>query len=209
MKIKQKERNEYKLKILFQTILFAFTAMIVENMIFARALGTSTILVASKNKKQLVGFGFAITYITVISSMLTFLLDRLFLGKTAYTYLMPFAYVLCISIVYVLTLLLMWKFLQPLFVKVKKFVHTSAFNCAVLGALFLNSNSNRSFREYIIFALASGIGFMLAAYFLKIAHDRMSAEYVSKSFRGYPLMFIYIGILSMAFYGLLGHQIVL
>lgn len=188
-------------------VMIAFAAMLAENVIFSRALGTSTMLIASKNKRQLLGFGIVITYISTAASALAYFFDRWLSDKAIYHYIAPFVYTFAIGIVYVVTLLLLWRFVNELFRAMKKFIHFSAFNCAVLGTLLLNANTEKTFIEHIIFGFSSGIGFMLAAYFLKIAYDRLSSEDVPESFRGYPLMLIYIGILSMAFYGLLGRQV--
>jgi electron transport complex protein RnfA len=78
-----------------------------------------------------------------------------------------------------------------------------------LGALFLNSRHSDTLFGYIGFGLGTGVGFIIASYFLSIVYDRLFSEDVPESFRGYPLILIYIGILSMAFYGFLGHQLAL
>ena len=190
-------------------IMVSFVAMFIENTIFARALGTSTMLIAAKNKKQLVGFGLSITYITSVASAISYFADKLFLANESSYLFMPMIYVVIVGLVYILTLLILWKFVYRVFISMKKYVHISSFNCAVLGALFLNSKSSDTFLGYIGFGLGTGIGFMIATYFLSIAYEKLYSEDVPDSFRGYPLILVYIGILSMAFYGLIGHQLML
>ena len=48
---------------------------------------------------------------------------------------MPLIYTLTVSIVYTGSLLLLWRFLPKIFRNIKKYVHLSVFNAAVLGAL--------------------------------------------------------------------------
>lgn len=195
--------------VIAQIITASFTAMFIENILFARALGSSTALIAVKNKQQFVGFSISITYICVFASIISYFIDKAFL-KSEYSYLfMPVAYVLAVAVIYIITLMMLWKFLNKIFLAVKKYVHLSAFNCAVLGALFLNSRHSDTLFGYIGFGLGTGIGFIIASYFLSIVYDRLFSEDVPESFRGYPLILIYIGILSMAFYGFLGHQLAL
>ena len=117
----------------------AFIAVFVENTIFSRALGTSTLVVIARSRKNLIGFGLSVTYITALISVLTYFADTLFRDNSnSYVY-MPLIYVCILGIVYVLTLLCMWKFLPKLFSRIKKYIHISAFNCAVLGSMFLIS----------------------------------------------------------------------
>lgn len=133
------------MELFFSTLIVALTAIVFENTIFTRAIGTSTMLIAAKNKKEIIPFGLSITYICTVSSALSFFADKFFLPNDSSELYMPFIYVLIIGFVYIVTLLIMWKWAYNLFVRIKKFVHMSAFNCAVLGALFLNRYESNSF----------------------------------------------------------------
>lgn len=192
-----------------QIVMVSFIAIFLENTIFARALGTSTMLIAAKNEAQLMGFGFCITYISAVSSVIAYFADDYLLKNENSELYMPLVYVAIIAVVYIITLLIMWRLAYKLFRSMKKFVHISAFNCAVLGALFLNSQHCSTLLEYLGFGIGTGLGFMMAAYFLSIVYEKLYSEDVSESFRGFPLIMIYIGILSMALYGLIGHKLAL
>lgn len=186
----------------FKLISIALIAIVFENTIFTRALGTSTLFVAAKNKKEIGKFGLSITYICLVSGALSYVADKYILTtQTSFLY-KPLAYVIIIGIVYTLTLLLLWKFAYKLFLAVKKFVHISAFNCAVLGALFLNGMETDSLLGYIVFGLGTGIGFFIATFLVSACYDKLSSDKVPDSFRGFPIAMIYIGILSMSFFAL-------
>ena len=188
-------------------MLTAFTAVIVENTVFCRALGTSTLLIAARKRKNLVGFGICVTYMTALISVLTYLADRIWkFSETSYFYV-PLVYTVILGIVYVVTLLCMWKFAPRLFIAMRKYIHVSAFNCAVLGSMFLISKYCTTFGEYFLHGTGIGVGFVLAVYITAIIYDRLYSDKVPYAFRGYPLLMIYIGILSMAFWGLSGHTL--
>ena len=113
----------------------AMLAMFVENAIFSRALGTSVAFYASRKKESIFGLGLGITYVIVVSSCITFFIDG-WLADWQYFYVvMPLIYTLTVSIVYTGSLLLLWRFLPKIFRNIKKYVHLSVFNAAVLGAL--------------------------------------------------------------------------
>ena len=73
--------------------------------------------------------------------------------------------------------------------------------------MFLNSKYCTTLVEYIVHGIGVGLGFVFAVYLVAIVYDRLYSENVPYCFRGYPLVLLYIGILSMAFYGLLGHSL--
>ena len=190
-----------------QIIMVSFIAVFAENTIFARALGTSTLLLISRNRKNLSGFGMCVTYITVVTGILCYFIDKhLDISELNYIY-KPLVYVLTLGLVYIITLLCLWKFAYKVFSRLKKYVHVSVFNCAILGTMFLNSEYCATMPEYIFHGLGMGLGFVFATYMVSIVYERLYSENVPYGFRGYPLMLIYIGILSMAFYGLINRQL--
>ncbi len=188
-------------------LLTAFTAVFAENTIFYRALGTSTLIVVSKNRKNLLGFGLCVTYITALMSVLTYFMNKaLSLDEKSYIYT-PLVYIIILGAVYIITLLCMWRFAPVMFGRMKKYVHISVFNCAVLGSMFLITEHCETLGQYFIHGLGIGLGFVLAVYFTAIVYDRLYSEKAPYSFRGYPLLLLYIGILSMAFWGLSGYTL--
>lgn len=190
-----------------QMVTVALTAIFIENTIFARAFGTSTLIVVSRNRKNIFGFGLCVTYITAVTGVVCYFIDKL-TAKNELNYIYkPFVYILSLGLVYIITLLCLWRFMNKVFGKMRKYVHISAFNCAVLGAMFLNSKYCTTLVEYIVHGIGVGLGFVFAVYLVAIVYDRLYSENVPYCFRGYPLVLLYIGILSMAFYGLLGHSL--
>lgn len=179
-------------------------AVFVENTIFARALGTSTLIVAARSRKNLLGFGICVTYVTAVTGALCYFIDK-HIGE--YEIFRPLIYTATLGVVYIITLLCMWRFLNKFFTQMRKYVHISTFNCAILGAIYLNSKYCITLPEYIFHGLGIGLGFVLAVYMVAVVYDRLYSKDVPFSFRGYPLVLIYIGILSMAFYMLTGHTL--
>lgn len=190
-----------------QMVTVALTAIFIENTIFARAFGTSTLIVISRNRKNIFGFGLCVTYITAVTGIVCYFIDKLTAENELNYIYKPFVYILSLGLVYIITLLCLWRFMNKVFGKMRKYVHISAFNCAVLGAMFLTSKYCTTLVEYIVHGIGVGLGFVFAVYLVAIVYDRLYSENVPYCFRGYPLVLLYIGILSMAFYGLLGHSL--
>jgi electron transport complex protein RnfA len=178
-----------------------------QNAIYERALGINILLYASRRKWDVIGFTLGLCYITVMSSAAVWGLDRLFGEYENYNMIMPVLYILVVGIIYIVSLLLIWRYFHKLFKKIKKFVHLTVFNCSVLGALFLNSQSGGGIFSYIGYGLGTALGFFMAGYLLYIAYDRLNSNLVPAAFRGVPIMIIYVGILSMALHAFAGYAV--
>ncbi|MBQ8932509.1 MAG: hypothetical protein IJ045_08770 [Ruminiclostridium sp.] len=190
-------------------LLFINTAMLtmfVENAIFSRALGTSVAFYASRKKESIIGLGLGITYVTVLSSFVTFWFDAWLYDFEYYYVIMPLIYTLIAAVIYTASLLLIWRFLPRLFRSIKKYVHLSVFNATVLGALFLNTVYHTDLLQYIAFGIGICAGFFVAVFFLHIANDRLNSPLIPEAFRGMPIMMVFVGIMSLAFYALTGYN---
>ena len=186
-------------------LMASIIAIFVQNSIFERALGINVLLYASRKREHLLGFFAAITYTTTISSAIIWFFDGLFAENEYYSIFMPILYVAVVSVLYILTLVLIWRFFPKLFRNIRKYVHLSVFNCSVIGALFLCSIQGSDIFTYIGYGFGTGIGFLLAAYLLYIAADRLNSPLVPAAFRGFPIMLVYVGILSLALYAFTGY----
>ena len=194
------------MEIFLSIVSAALTAIFIQNSILERALGANVLLYASRKREHVVGFAAAITYITTISSPFVWLLDTLLGDFEYYHVVMPLLYVLVIAVIYILTLVSIWRFFPQFFKSLRKYVHLSVFNCSVIGALFLCSQQGNDIFAYIGYGFGTGVGFLLAAYLLYAAADRLNSSLVPAAFRGYPIMIIYVGVLSLALYAFTGYS---
>lgn len=176
----------------------ALLGIFIENAAFERALGVNVLLYAARKKENLIGIFVGAIYVTTVSSAIICFTDRYFSSWKYYNILIPFIYIFVVSVVYLLTLMAVWKFFPKIFRRVKKYVHLSVFNCAVLGALFIQSQIGGTFASYVGYGIGTGLGFLLAGYLIFAAEDRLNSQSVPVSFRGMPVTMIYIGIISLA-----------
>lgn len=184
-----------------EILLAALAAITIENVIYTTAIGTSTLIECAKSPRQLLSFGAFITEFSVLSSILAYYAEGLLKSDAARLFL-PSVYVLCLGLVYVVTLLFIWFAARKWFSVLKKYVHLSAFNCAVLGCLFNNGISGVGLGDRVLYAAEIGIGFILATYVLAINYKKLSSDDVPASFRGFPASVLYIGFIAMIIYGL-------
>ena len=185
----------------FEALLAALAAVTLENVIFTSAIGTSTLIECAKSPRQLLSFGAFITEFSVLSSFLAYYAEGWLKTETSRLFLQS-VYVLCLGLVYIVTLLVIRLVAKKWFSSLKKYVHLTAFNCAVLGCLFNNGISGAPLGERLIYAAEIGVGFILATYLLAINYKKLSSKDVPVSFRGFPASVLYIGIISMIVYSM-------
>lgn len=206
-------------------IISALLSLLAENLILTGALGTSTLMAATKNRSNLAILSLMMTLFSVLGCLLTSLLYQAFPMLTSITvfpvnYLAPLLYTAVISVIYIIVLLALYALGGKKRAAVTKYVHLSAFNCAVMGTLYLgftpeqfvsdvqlpaeflgmrlNSVYQLSPMASVLFGVQMGLGFVLASLMLLAVRKRLYAQEVPAMFRGYPAVLVYIGLLSMA-----------
>lgn len=183
-----------------------FIALLAANLILTQALGTSTLFIAANSRKNLLRTAFVITVFTVLGSLGAYFADSLLPEK--YSDLRLLIYIALIGILYVIFLSALFLISREKFEKSRKYIHISAFNCAVMGTLFTISqraaddSSFMNLKSYAAAGLEAGFGFILASLILTAAYRKLNSAKVPASFRGFPAMLVYLGIISMAVYTL-------
>lgn len=191
--------------VLARIVSLAMVSVFTQNAIFDRAFGANVAIYASRKDAHVSGFTLGITAMTTSASIVTYFIDKPMLATEHGYYFLPLIYIGVIGVLYVAGLFVLWKYFHKTYKKVRKYAHLAIFNCAVIGALFLNSNYGSDLPSYIGYGFGSGVGFFLACFLLNIAHERLYSDKIPRFFRGYPIMLIYIGIVSLAFNVLTGY----
>ena len=79
----------------------------------------------------------------------------------------------------------------------------------MLGTLLVSSNQNYTLEQSIAFGLGSGLGYTFIVFIVREGRRRLRSKAVPAIFQGLPSSMIYIGVLSLAIYALVGHSVVL
>ena len=193
------------MEVLARIVSVAMVSVFVQNAIFDRAFGSNVVIYASRKNSTVIGFTLGITAMTTIASIISFFVDSALLNTQFGWLFMPLIYAAIIGAIYVLALFLFWKVFPKIFRRMRKYVQLAIFNCTVIGALFLNSNYGSDLPSYIGYGFGTGIGFFLACFLLNVAREKLDSDKIPRVFRGYPIMLVYIGVVSLAFYALAGY----
>lgn len=184
-------------------------SIFVDNMIFASFLGMCSYLAVSKNVKTALGLGVAVTFVLLVTVPLDYIVQTKVLEPMGLDYL---AFILFIAIIAGITQLVemvVERFSPSLYAALGIFLPLIAVNCAIMGAsLFMQQRIglDPTSTQYIgtvwdsiVYALGSGIGWLLAIVALAAIREKMAYTDVPKPLQGLGITFITVGLMAMAF----------
>ena len=190
----------------------AVTALAVENPVFARALGLERETMFMKSARAGILLGVALTWMTTASSLFVVVVNHLLLvlGAGQITLIRPLLYLLGVVIVHILTvrvILQMIGFFAPYKSRLEEALPVATFNTALFGAFYISVSQNFGFLQTIGYALGTGVGYTIAILIIYFARKRLALCPVPRSFRGLPILLVYLGLMSLALYGIIGRAL--
>ena len=190
-------------------------SIFVDNMIFAFFLGMCSYLAVSKNVKTALGLGVAVIFVLLITVPVDYLLQTKVLGPNCIapgvdlSFLSFILFIAVIAGIVQLVEMIVERFSPSLYAALGIFLPLIAVNCAIMGAsLFMqqrigmepgNSQYIGSIADALVYALGSGIGWLLAIVALAAIREKMAYTIVPKPFQGLGITFITVGLMAMAF----------
>ena len=190
-------------------------SIFVDNMIFAFFLGMCSYLAVSKNVKTALGLGVAVTFVLLITVPVDYLLQTKVLGPDCIiqgvdlSFLSFILFIAVIAGIVQLVEMIVERFTPSLYAALGIFLPLIAVNCAIMGAsLFMQHRigTKPGSTQYIgnvvdalVYALGSGIGWLLAIVALAAIREKMAYTNVPKPLQGLGITFITVGLMAMAF----------
>ena len=190
-------------------------SIFVDNMIFAFFLGMCSYLAVSKNVKTALGLGVAVTFVLLITVPVDYLLQTKVLGPDCLiqgvdlSFLSFILFIAVIAGIVQLVEMVVERFSPSLYAALGIFLPLIAVNCAIMGAsLFMQQRIGMEpgSTQYIsnvvdalVYALGSGIGWLLAIVALAAIREKMAYTNVPKPLQGLGITFITVGLMAMAF----------
>ncbi len=195
------------MEFLMDFVLLAMTAITLENAIFTRALGIGKTVFTVHRGRQILVYGGMVTLLTMLSSVAGYWLTELLTAMGWSSSYRSIVYIVGMSLVYIICHFALSLLPKRISSRANGYLSLAAFNCAVLGSVMLSAMQSYTFPQYLGFGFGTGVGFTIAYWLVVEGRRRTELSALPRSFRGFPAMVLYIGIMSLAFYGLSGHQL--
>lgn len=186
----------------------------VNNFILSKFLGLCSFIGISKEAKPAVSMGLAVTFVTTMSSAITWIIYRHLLIPFNMTYLRTISFILVIATFVQFVEMVVRKSSPALYRVFGIYLPLITVNCAVLGVAVLNSEMffgakkipPGSFLMSLEQGFFAGIGYLLAMLLMSGIRERLELAQGLKSFKGVPLAFIIASLMSLAFMGFNGFR---
>ena len=181
-------------------LLMMFSAVLIENFIFAKFYGCCPFLGVSEKPDTALGMGMAVTFVMTLSSAVTWLVYQI-LDRLNIEYFQTIAFILVIAALVQFIEMFLRKFIPALYSALGIYLPLITTNCAVLSAALINIQNGYNFIESVCFGFAAAIGFTLAIVVFAGVRMRLANAKPPRAFKGFPLTLIAAGLLAMAFSG--------
>lgn len=178
-------------------------AILTNNFVLSKFLGICPFLGVSKQLKTASGMGIAVTFVMLLSTIVTYPINNL-LVKNDLEYLQTIVFILVIAALVQLVEIILKKYMPPLYNALGIYLPLITTNCAVLGVVVLNIEEGFSFGESVANTFGAGIGFLLAMVMFAGVRERMESSDIPEKLKGLPITLVAASLTSMSFLGFTG-----
>lgn len=185
-------------------LIIMLSSILVNNFVLSRFLGICPFLGVSKKVETALGMGMAVTFVMVLASIFTYLIQKFILVNLGIEYMQTIAFILVIASLVQFVEMVIQKTSPTLYQALGVYLPLITTNCAVLGVAILNIQSNYTLIETMFNGFGAAIGFTLAIVLFAGIRERLEISDIPEAFQGFPIALISAGLMSIAFLGFSG-----
>lgn len=193
-------------------ILIVVSAIFVNNVVLSQFLGICPFLGVSKKVSTAAGMGAAVTFVLVIATIVTYLVQKCILEPFDLKYLQTIAFILIIAALVQMVEIILKKVSPSLYQALGVFLPLITTNCCILGVAILVGDGTYNtcgleeptLLSGVVYAVATAIGFALALILFAGVREHLELMDVPEAMKGMPIALIVAGIMALAFIGFSG-----
>jgi len=149
--------------------------------------------------------GAAVTFVMLLATLITFVVNKLILVPFEMEYLSTLAFILVIAALVQFVEIVIKKIQPGLYRSLGIFLPLITTNCAVLGVAVTNIDKQYGLAQSLSNTIGAALGYVLAIVILAGLRERMEDNTdMPVAFRGLPISLITAGLMAIAFYGFSG-----
>jgi len=179
-------------------------AIFINNIVLAQYLGNCPFLGTSKSIDVAIGMGAAAVFVSVMAAAITWPIQKYILEPWGLVFSQTIVFIMVIAVLVQFVEMFLKKAIPPLYEALGIFLPLITTNCAVLGIAIICQRKEYTFFESMVFALASGAGFMLALVILSLIRERLEITRIPDAFKGTPIALVIAGLMSLVFFAFQG-----
>ena len=182
-------------------ITILISTILVNNYVFAQFLGICPFLGVSSKTETATGMGVAVTFVVVIASIITWLLQTYILNVFHLEYLQTIVFILVIASLVQFVEMVIKKTSPGLYTAMGVYLPLITTNCVVLGVTVLNIQNKYNIIETIFSGFGASVGFALALILMSALREKLAIGNVPKGLQGVPIALVSAGFMALAFSG--------
>lgn len=182
-------------------------AILTENYVLSKFLGICPFLGVSKKLDTAVGMSFAVTFVMLLATAVTYPIYMYVLQPNGLEYLQTILFILVIAALVQLVEIVLKKYVNPLYKALGIFLPLITTNCAVLGVTILvigKSGENYGFIEALVNALGAGVGYLVAMVLFSGVRARIEDSEIPEFLKGMPITLVSASLVALSFLGFTG-----
>lgn len=181
-----------------------FASLLNHNIALTYILGMCPLIAISTNVKNAKGMGLAVVFVVTLTGIINYPI-YLLLRSTETTRLALLIFIITIAATVQFLEMFLEKFIPRLYNAFGIYLPLITVNCVVLAVSLFFVNREYSFIETATFSFGSSVGWMMAIVILAGIREKMAKQSdVPRGLAGKGIVFIILGILSLAFIGFTG-----
>lgn len=185
-------------------VIIIISAIFVNNIVLNQFFGICPFLGVSSKVETSVGMTGAVTFVMVIATMVTYLIQKFILVPFGITFMQTITFILVIAALVQLVEIILKKVSPSLYQALGIFLPLITTNCAVLAVALLAVQKDFNLLGSVIFAIANALGFGLALITFAGIREHLDMMNIPKGMKGVPIALVVAGLLALAFMGFSG-----
>jgi len=185
-------------------ILIFISAALINNFVLAYFLGLCPFLGVSKRSDTALNMGLATTFVTTLTAVITWLINRYLLERYNLLFLQNVTFILAIAALVQLVEMFIKKTSIALYRSLGIYLPLITTNCIVLGLALFAVIREYTFIESVFFGAGAGVGFTIALVIMSGIREELEFADVPEVLRGAPITLLMAGMLALAFMGFAG-----
>lgn len=193
----------------YSAVVTVLAGVVLQNVLFARAFSSDVSFLSTRNYRSILKLDLVTTIVTLVTAILVWVARKFMSGLSLWGVIRWPVYFICLFIGYVfLRFLIIYTQKDSRIEKEFEFLMMRvSFNGIAFGIVLIAAANFSSFIFMMLYTIGCCIGLIGAHMIIRSGQERIELSNVPRAFRGIPVLMIYIGILSLAIYGLIGHQL--
>ena len=178
----------------------SLAAILTNNFIFSQCLGICPFLGVSNKMSTASGMSVAVIFVMTMASAIGWIINEFLLIPFGVDgFMQTVAYILVIAVLVQFVEMFLKKAIPSLYSAMGIFLPLITTNCAVLGAVLLNTQNHYNFIESVVDGFTGGIGFTVAIVLFASVRERLEFADYPKAFEGFAICLVSAALFALAF----------